>query len=59
LSNNEVGNISITDINGKELIRTQTSGQNTQIDLSNLSKGVYILNLEINGQMLKNKIIIQ
>ncbi len=59
LANDEAGTITITDVNGKVLVNTQTTGQNTQIDLSNFAKGVYILKLDINGQTLQNKIIVK
>lgn len=46
--------ISIFDIEGKLLLKTHNS---TKIDVSNLSKGLYFLNLQTNTQMFQSQFI--
>lgn len=52
------GNLSIYSATGS-LVKTQVVKENTVIDLSSLEKGIYILNIENEGAMASEKLIIQ
>ena len=47
------------DMSGKVVYRTTFSGQETTFDISQLSKGVYILNVKVPNNVLNYKIIKQ
>ncbi len=51
--------VTLIDVNGKVVLNQEITSEYTQINLSNLSQGVYILNMELDGQILQNKIIIE
>ena len=55
----EKSKVVITDMNGKVVLVQEITELNTKIDFSNFAKGVYLLNLKVDGQMLQNKIIIE
>ncbi len=59
LDNPQDANVVILSSDGKIVVNQSITGNETKIDLSNLAKGVYILNLNINGEILQNKIIIK
>jgi hypothetical protein len=56
VSNSE---INLTDLNGKVVRVYQLSGDSIQISDSNLEKGVYLLNVSIQGNTLIERIIVQ
>jgi hypothetical protein len=49
----------ITDLNGKVLQAIQTVGQQTTIDLSNYTPGVYLVTLQVGEQVNTQRIIKQ
>jgi hypothetical protein len=51
--------INLTDLNGKVVRVYQLSGDSIQISDSNLEKGVYLLNVSIQGNRLIERIIVQ
>lgn len=51
--------INLTDLNGKVVRVYQLSGDSIQISDSNLEKGVYLLNVSIQGNILIERIIVQ
>jgi hypothetical protein len=51
--------INLTDLNGKVVRVYQLSGDSIQISDSNLEKGVYLLNVSIQGNTLIERIIVQ
>ncbi len=53
------GSVEIIDINGRVMLNKKIKDVNTLIDLSGFTKGTYILNLNVDGQLLQNKIILQ
>ena len=58
-SANATGAISITDLNGKVLQSVQVVGQQTTIDLSNYTPGVYLITLQVGEQVNTQRIIKQ
>jgi hypothetical protein len=48
-------NATIFDLNGREVITF--NNVNTEIDLSDLQKGIYMLKIELNGKTMMNKIV--
>jgi L-ascorbate metabolism protein UlaG (beta-lactamase superfamily) len=54
-TNSVNASISIYDLQGKQLIEKQVG--NNQIDISNLSKGIYIVRLVDDGNILINKLV--
>ena len=56
---NATGAILITDLNGKVLQTIQTVGQQTTIDLSNYTPGVYLVTLQVGEQVNTQRIIKQ
>jgi hypothetical protein len=48
--------VSIFDVFGKEVYRTIEKTQKLKIDISNLSKGTYLLRIESNGESFGQKI---
>jgi len=56
---NATGSILITDLNGKVLQTIQTAGQQTTIDLSNYTPGVYLVTLQVGEQVNTQRIIKQ
>jgi hypothetical protein len=58
-SANASGSILITDLNGKVLQAIQTVGQQTTIDLSNYTPGVYLVTLQVGEQVNTQRIIKQ
>lgn len=56
---NATGAILITDLNGKVLQTIQTVGQQTTIDLSNYTPGVYLITLQVGEQVNTQRIIKQ
>lgn len=59
IKNNVNSTITILDINGKVVLTQEIIGQNAQINLTNFAKGLYILNMNVDGQNLQNKIMIK
>ena len=53
------GTISITDVDGKVVLRKDLTAKNTKINVSNLAKGLYLIKINIDGQTLTNKLIIK
>lgn len=49
----------ITDLLGKVVLKSSITKTKTQVDLSNLANGVYILNLNIDGTVMQEKIIVE
>lgn len=58
-TSNATGAILITDLNGKALQTIQTVGQQTTIDLSNYTPGVYLVTLQVGEQVNTQRIIKQ
>ena len=58
-SANATAAILITDLNGKVLQTIQTVGQQTTIDLSNYTPGVYLITLQVGEQVNTQRIIKQ
>ena len=54
-----INNITIFDINGKPLINQKISSENTVIDISSLTNGVYIVKYYNNESIIVNKLIKQ
>lgn len=53
-------NIIITDITGKHILTNRIAANNTkQIDISTLTKGLYFVTVECNGQKITQKLLIQ
>ena len=57
LSDTDICRISIYDIQGKQIISQQVKQEQTILDLGNLTKGIYILKLDINNNPISKKII--
>ena len=55
----QTSTLSLFDMTGREVFTTTTERKNTPIDLSYLSRGMYILNVENNGGKLTKKIQIR
>ncbi|MBN2663579.1 MAG: T9SS type A sorting domain-containing protein, partial [Bacteroidales bacterium] len=49
----------LTDLVGKVIFVEDINSTKTQVDLSNLANGVYILNLNIDGTVMQEKIIVE
>ncbi len=58
-TSNATGAILITDLNGKALQTIQTVGQQTTIDLSDYTPGVYLVTLQVGEQVNTQRIIKQ
>lgn len=55
-----VANIIITDITGKQILTSSLAANSTkQIDISTLTKGLYFVTVECNGQKTTQKLLIQ
>ncbi|MEI6880947.1 MAG: T9SS type A sorting domain-containing protein, partial [Bacteroidota bacterium] len=50
---------SIIDMTGKVVSTTTIVGNNTQLDLSGFNKGLYFINLNINGVSVTKKLIVE
>jgi hypothetical protein len=50
---------SIIDMTGKVVSTTTIVGNNTQLDLSSFNKGLYFINLNINGVSVTKKLIVE
>lgn len=59
LSGKEQMAVSIIDMTGKVVSSTSIIGNNTQIDLSGFNKGLYFINLSIDGVSSTKKLIIE
>ncbi|MDC1205004.1 T9SS type A sorting domain-containing protein, partial [Salibacteraceae bacterium] len=53
--------ISVVNIFGAEVITTQSNGQNsvTELDVTDLAAGFYVVNVTVDGQTSSNKVLIQ
>jgi hypothetical protein len=51
--------VSIIDMTGKVVSTTTIVGNNTQLDLSSFNKGLYFINLNINGVSVTKKLIVE
>lgn len=59
LSGKEQVAISIIDMTGKVVSTTSIVGNNTQLDLSGFNKGLYFINLNIDGVSTSKKLIVE
>ncbi len=59
LSKVENGTLTITAVNGQVVMSKNLTEKNTQIDVSNFAKGLYLIKINIEGQTLTNKLIIK
>ncbi|MDR0970478.1 MAG: T9SS type A sorting domain-containing protein [Lentimicrobiaceae bacterium] len=59
LKNSEKGELKITDMNGKLLIKQFVSGENNKINVSELVSGIYIVSVETTHQVSHQKVIIE
>ncbi|MBN2891353.1 MAG: T9SS type A sorting domain-containing protein [Bacteroidales bacterium] len=55
----EKANVQIFDVNGKLVLSQYIMETENQIDLTGFAKGVYLINLTVDGQLLQNKLIIE
>ncbi|RLD88575.1 MAG: hypothetical protein DRJ09_08185, partial [Bacteroidetes bacterium] len=53
------GMIKIMDLNGKHLIKQNTVGDLNEIDVSQLHRGVYIIQIQDNNTVKEKKLIIE
>ncbi len=58
-SNENIQQIQLFDLNGKLIQQIHSNSTTAQLQVNNLSKGVYVLNLFINNQLIQEKLIIQ
>lgn len=59
-NNSEKLNIRLIDITGKEVfVKKNITTENYQLDLSNFSKGIYLLNMSSNGKTSASKLILK
>jgi len=49
----------ITDLLGKVVLKSSITKTNTQVDLSNLSNGVYIISINIDGKISQAKVVLK
>jgi len=49
----------ITDVKGRAIMQRPITSTHEQIDMSQLPKGVYLINIKIDGQNLQNKVILR
>ncbi|MDF1673914.1 MAG: T9SS type A sorting domain-containing protein [Vicingaceae bacterium] len=56
-SSNKIVSIKIIDTMGKEVIHNKLDKKSTQLNLSNLSKGIYLILIESNGEISTRKIV--
>jgi len=56
-SDNNVHRLIISDITGKILIKKTLINQNKTINISDLKKGIYILNIQTDKQFIKTKLV--
>ena len=56
ISNNK-GKYSIVSLNGKQLATGNLSKSNNTIFIKDLSAGIYVLQIEVNGEIINNKIL--
>jgi len=56
----EIENVEIYNLLGKKVYTHKTSNQqNTEINISNLSKGMYVVKVKVNNFIISKKLIIQ
>ena len=53
------GRLQLLDMNGKTVVTQSISGSTTSIDTNMLSKGIYLLTLKSNRNIIQKKIIVQ
>jgi hypothetical protein len=58
-TNNQEGKYTLVSINGSIVLSGKLNGDNTQVDMSKLNPGVYILNLETGKEVNRIKVIKQ
>jgi hypothetical protein len=51
------GTISICDLLGQRVIESRVDGTDTQMDISALSNGTYIMKVDVNGEIRTYKLI--
>jgi hypothetical protein len=49
--------VGVIDMTGREVIRQESLGQNTQIDLGSLPSGVYFVRLMVDGAFITSKVV--
>ena len=52
------GYIELYDIYGKQLLREEIESNNTKVDISEFAKGTYMMIVEVNGQKIKEMIVL-
>ena len=55
--NNKVQQITVSDTNGKQIIKKSILKQTEMIDLSRFESGVYIINIQTEDEILLTKIV--
>ena len=55
----ENAQIAVMDINGRIVYENVITTSTTQVDLSNVEKGVYFLQITVNGERTNRKLIVQ
>jgi hypothetical protein len=56
---NEIGTFRVIDLNGRVKSQRNIEFQQQKFDLSNLQNGIYIYEIELGGQVIRDKLIIQ
>jgi hypothetical protein len=51
--------ITVTDLAGREVVRLKTKEAETQVDLGNAAKGIYLLKMESEGKTSIRKLIVE
>ena len=53
------GHVSVFDALGRQVWQSRIAEMNAQMDITNLSKGVYFATFELNGTMVNKKLVIE
>ncbi|MEA3318149.1 MAG: T9SS type A sorting domain-containing protein, partial [Bacteroidota bacterium] len=58
-SKEQIKNITITDISGRKVLSKELFNTSINVDLSKYSKGIYLINININNEILQAKILVK
>jgi len=51
--------ITMTDLAGRTVLRTNVNARDMDINLSGIPKGIYVIQAEGNGKLIRNRLVIQ
>jgi hypothetical protein len=58
-SSDQTMDIALYDLSGRQVLSQRSNGANTSLDLSNLAKGVYLLEVQSQKMLYREKIVRQ